>query len=161
MGTSYVFQGDWRQLGDFPAILQNNGVPTPCGLEKLRSLDFEKVVTDWYRWMIDGGDVEPHVLRPSRIGDLTVATINDLARSSDPFFLRVSFQPPHMVCVIERQHFIDPTHIDLLLPAPAELRSQSRFEHEHTREYAGATLATKQISLMQGTYYSIVHLVDD
>ncbi len=162
IGKAHAFRADFEQIGDVAAIVNNNGGLTRYGKTVVEDNSFPRVRTDLHKWMIGGVvDVDAKDLRPSRLGDMAVRQIRELAAAKKPFFLRVSFHSPHVANVIDREHFIDPATITLPLPTPESLASKSTYEKEHIRVYAGATLTKKQIGIARGTYYGMVHLVDD
>jgi arylsulfatase A-like enzyme len=162
IGKVHAFKADFDHLGDVGAIVGNNGNLTPYGKTVVQDNSFQRVLTDLHKWMIGGMvDVDPKALRPSRLGDMAVKQIHKLAVAREPFFLRVSFHSPHVANVIDREHFIDPATINLSLPTTESLASKSTYEKEHIRVYAGATLTKEEIGIARGTYYGMVHLVDD
>lgn len=162
IGKCHAFRSDFEQIGDVSAIVNNNGRLTRYGKTVVEDDSFQRVRTDLHKWMIGGVvDVDPRALRPSRLGDMAVKQIRELGAAKKSFFLRVSFHSPHVANVIDREHFIDPATIKLPLPTPKSLASKSTFEKEHLRVYAGATLSKEQIGIARGTYYGMVHLVDD
>ncbi|MBH53593.1 MAG: hypothetical protein CMI18_04520 [Opitutaceae bacterium] len=162
VGKLHAFKSDFQQIGTVDAIVNNNGDLTPYGKTVVHDNSFERVRTDLHQWMIGGVvDIDAKHLRPSRLGEIAVDQIRKLGASDKPFFLRVSFHSPHVANVIDREHFIDPATIKLPLPTPESLATKPTYEKEHIRVYAGATLNKKQIGIGRGTYYGMVHLVDD
>ena len=162
IGKVHAFKSDFIQVGDVDAIVNNNGQLTPYGETVVQDNSFQRVRTDLHQWMIGGVvDIDSKFMRPSRLGDMAVKQIRELGTSKKPFFLRVSFHSPHVANVIDKKHFIDPSTIELPLPTPDSLASKSTYEKEHIRVYAGATLSEEGMGIARGTYYGMVHLVDD
>jgi arylsulfatase A-like enzyme len=162
IGKVHAFQSDFNHIGDLDAIVGNDGSLTPYGETVVQDNSFQRVFTDLHKWMIGGVvAVDPKALRPSRLGEMAVKQIRELGAANKPFFLRVSFHSPHVANVIDEDHFIDPSTINLPLPTAKSLASKSTYEREHIRVYAGATLNKEQIGIARGTYYGMVHLVDD
>ena len=163
----YGYDSDWDQKGDFMPYFDAFGKPnndtTKAILEKRGMAGQYPIVrTGTYKWMIGGTvPLKPEETSVWKLGSLAVENIKGLAAKEEPFFLRVSFNAPHVPFVVPKSLMIDPDKIYLPLPTQEELKNKPRFERENLHIYSGAPdLTKKQIQIARATYYSMISLVD-
>lgn len=153
VGKQHAYVKDWRKMGD----------PPPHASQRT---DFGKryppVNLTTHGWQI-GGTTEtcPDDTRTALITELAIQTLEDLAATDAPFFLRASFHAPHVPIQVPPSFMVDPESVELPYPAQKELDSKPRFEREQLQIYAGTLDLTREaIQVARGTYYGMVKLVD-
>jgi len=166
VGKRHAYEADWDHRGDITPQFDCCGRPvTEEARRRLQQTGstYPQVVTKTHRWAI-GGTIpyKPEEISTSRLGDLAVDTLKELAGKDQPFFLRVSFHAPHVPFRVAPGHMIDPETIDLPGVTEEELKTKPRFERENLRIYSAAPdLTGEQIGIARGSYYGMVSLVDE
>jgi len=165
VGKRHSYKNDWNHKGD--VVPQFNVFGKPVGESVKLKLEqsasrYPEVITKTHRWAIGGTvPLKPEEMSTSKLGNLAVDTLKELAAGSEPFFMRVSFHAPHVPFRIPARYMIDPDKITLPLPTKEELKNKPRFERENLHIYAGGLELTKeQIKIARATYYGMVSLVD-
>ena len=123
---------------------------------------FDPVRLTTYGWQI-GGTQDIHVddTREGVLTERALDVLKELADADTPFFLRVSYHPPHVPIQVPPPFMVDLDAIDLPFPSQEALDSKSRFEREQLRVYSGTLdLSEHDIRVARATYYGMVNMVD-
>ncbi len=154
VGKVHALGGDWDHRGD----------------TRFRESDrrhdegetFDPVRLTTYGWQI-GGTQDIHVddTREGVLTERALDVLKELADAGTPFFLRVSYHPPHVPIQVPPPFMVDLDAIDLPFPTQEALDSKSQFEREQLRVYSGTLdLSEHDIRVARSTYYGMVNMVD-
>ncbi len=154
LSKSSAFQADWDQR-EIP------GERTSARRHE-DDVHHDPVHLSTYGWQI-GGTQDIHVddTAEALLTEQAVGILEERAASGDPFFLRVSYQPPHVPIRVPPPFMMDPDTIDLPWPTEVALAKKPRFEREQLRVYAGTLdLSEEQLRIARATYYGMVSMID-
>ncbi len=154
VGKVHALREDWDHRGD--TRLRESDRRHEEGEE------FDPVRLTTYGWQI-GGTQDIHVddTREGVLTDRALDILKELADAGEPFFLRVSYHPPHVPIQVPPPFMVDLDAIDLPFPTQEALDSKPRFEREQLRVYSGTLdLSERDIRVARSTYYGMVNMVD-
>lgn len=123
---------------------------------------FPEVNLPDHGWRIGGTTTTPvEDLKAARMTQAALNQLKDLTTDGKPWFLRVSYQAPHVPIVCPPEFMIDPVSVDLPYPDEEQLALQNDFERTQLSRYSGTLeLSREQIQIARGTYYGMVSMVD-
>ncbi len=154
LGKSSAFQKDWDQKADLPARVSS------------RRHDSDKyyapVSLTTYGWQI-GGTQDIHVddTIEGVLTDQALDVLKSFADQGTPFFLRISYQPPHVPIQVPPPFMLELDAVNLPFPNKQILDSKPRFEREQLRIYSGTLdLSEHALRVARATYYGMVSMVD-
>lgn len=113
-------------------------------------------------WTIGGGNPYPFKdTGPGAITATSLAKLAELIEDGKPFFLRVSYNAPHIPILVPPRFMVAPDQVNLPYPTPEELAAKSRFEHMQLAQYSSVLhLDQKELQSARGSYYGLVSFVD-